>query len=337
MQRNQRVIVITGASAGIGRAITQEFAKQGAKLGLIARGKEKLEATAEEVRNLGGEAIIVCADVSDEVTLEEAAIKIEEALGPIDIWVNNAMVTMLGRIDQVDSQEIKRVMEVNYLGSVNGIKVASKRFLPRNRGHIIQIGSALAYIGIPLQSAYCASKHAIRGFIQSLRVELKIQKSSVNVSEVHLPAVNTPQFEWMKNYLPDHPMPVPPIFEPEVIGRAVAFIADHPRKIMWVGGPTVKSILGAKFAPWLAEWVLARQGIKSQQTGKAPLTHISNMWKPVPIDYGAHGIFGKTAKSRSWQLLANMHREKILLAGIGILGAIGVWQFQRTNLSHIPK
>lgn len=337
MKNLKRVIVVTGASAGVGRAIAQEFAKEGHRLGLIARGVEKLEATAEEIRRLGGEAFCVAADVSDENALEEAALQIEVALGPIDIWVNNAMVTMLGRVEEVSSDEIKRVMEVNYLGSVNGIKVASRRFSPRDRGHIIQIGSALSYIGIPLQSAYCASKHAIRGFIQSFRIELKIKKSSVKISEVHLPAVNTPQFEWMKNYLPEHPMPVPPIFEPEVIGRAVTFIADHPRKIMWVGGPTVKSILGAKFAPWLAEWVLARQGVESQQTDQAPLTRMSNMWKPIPIDYGARGIFEKTAKKRSWQLLLNIHREKILFTGIGLLGAWFLYQSQRMNLSQLPN
>ena len=337
MKNTKRVIVVTGASAGVGRAIAQEFARQGNHLGLIARGEEKLEATAEEIRQLGGEAYYVSADVSDENALEVAAQKIENALGPIDIWVNNAMVTMLGRVDEVSPEEIKRVMEVNYLGSVNGIQIASKRFHKRSQGHIIQIGSALAYIGIPLQSAYCASKHAIRGFIQSFRVELKIKKSPVKISEVHLPAVNTPQFEWMKNYLPEHPMPVPPIFEPEVIGRAVAFIADHPRKIMWVGGPTVKSILGAKFAPWLAEWVLARQGVKSQQTEEAPLTRMSNMWKPIPIDYGARGIFKKKAKERSWQLLLNMHREKLLLGGLGLLGGFFLYHSQRMNLSQLPN
>lgn len=331
MEKSKRVIVVTGASAGVGRAIAQEFAKRGERLGLIARGEEKLMATAEEIRRLGGEAFYVCADVSDENALEEAASKIEKTLGEIDIWVNNAMVTMLGRVDEVSGEEIKRVMEVNYLGSVNGIKIASKRFLPRNRGHIIQIGSALAYIGIPLQSAYCASKHAIRGFIQSFRVELMIKKSAVKISEVHLPAVNTPQFEWMKNYLPKHPMPVPPIFEPEVIGRAVSFIADHPRKIMWVGGPTVKSILGAKFAPWLAEWVLTRKGVESQQTKLSPLTHMSNMWNPIPIDYGATGIFEKKAKARSWQLILNIHRKKVFLAGLSLFGGVLLYRSQGMN------
>lgn len=318
MSQRKRVIVITGASAGVGRAIAEEFARRGDKIGLIARGIEKLKSSEEEVGQLGGEAYAVSADVANAEELERAAHEIEAALGPIDIWINNAMVTMLGRVDDVETEEIKRVMEVNYMGSVNGIKIASKIFHSRDRGHIIQIGSALAYVGIPLQSAYCASKHAIRGFIQSYRVELKIRKSPVKISEIHLPAVNTPQFEWMKNYMPNHPMPVPPIFEPEVIGKAVGFIADHPRRMIWVGSSAVKAILGSKFAPWLAEWVLTRQGVQSQQTEIAPSTHMSNMWKPIPIDYGAHGIFDKIARSFSWQLFLDMHREKFALGALAL-------------------
>lgn len=323
MDNKKRVIVITGASAGVGRAIAQEFARRGEKLGLIARGEEKLESTVEEVQRLGGQAVAVSADVSDEMALEEAASVIERELGPIDIWINNAMVTMIGKIEDVTSEEIKRVMDVNYLGSVNGIKVASRRFLPRDRGHIIQIGSALAFIGIPLQSAYCASKHATRAFIQSYRVELKIKKSNIKLSEVHLPAVNTPQFEWMKNHMAKHPMPVPPIFEPEVIGRAVGYIADHPRRSMLVGGSTVKAVLGAKFAPLIAEWQLARSGVKDQQTDLAPPTNMSNMWEPIAKDYGAHGIFDDKAKDRSWQLEMNIHRGKILAGAlVGLSGLL---------------
>jgi NADP-dependent 3-hydroxy acid dehydrogenase YdfG len=320
--KRERVIVITGASAGVGRAIAQEFAKQGAKLGLIARGEEKLESTVNEVRELGGEALACALDVSDENKLEEAAIEIENKFGPIDIWINNAMVTALGPVSKMSSEEVKRVSDVNYLGSVNGILVANRRFSERSQGHIIQIGSALAYLGIPLQSAYCASKHAIRGFIQSYRVELKASKSLVKISEVHLPAVNTPQFEWMTNHMPEHPMPVPPIFEPEVIGRAVAFIADHPRKEMWVGGPTVKTILGAKFAPWLAEWKLARDGIKDQQTEDAPLTQLSNLWAPISIDFGAKGMFSKVAKQRSIQLWMSMNRKKLGAAGMLVISGV---------------
>ncbi|MFP5385570.1 MAG: SDR family oxidoreductase [Bacteriovoracia bacterium] len=321
---NHKVIVITGASAGVGRGIAQVLAKRGAKLGLIARGEDKLESTVREVEELGGKALACVADVSDYDALEEAAQKIENKFGPIDIWINNAMVTMLGKVQDIQPDEVKHVMDVNYMGSVNGVKIAAKRFLPRNKGHIIQIGSALAFISIPLQSAYCASKHAVTGFLQSFRIELKIAKSKIKLTEVHLPAVNTPQFEWMKNYMPEHPMPVPPIFEPEVIGKAVSFLIDHPRRAMWVGGPTVKSILGAKFAPWIAEWKLARSGIQSQQTELAPPTHQTNLWEPLPVDYGATGIFDEKAKDRSWQLLFSMNRN--LIAGAGVL-AIGVGLF----------
>lgn len=326
---SNKVIVVTGASAGVGRAIVDELAKEGAKIGLIARGEEKLLSTVEEVRKLGGDAIACAVDVSDLDQVEEAAKIIEEKFGPIDIWINNAMVTMLGRVKDIKSDEVRHVMDVNYIGSVNGVMVASRRFLPRNRGHIIQIGSALAYLGIPLQAAYCASKFAIRGFLQSFRIELKMSKSKVKLSEVHLPAVNTPQFEWMRNYLPKHPMPVPPIFEPQVIGRAVRFIIHNPRPEMWIGGPTVKAILGAKFLPWVAEWQLARHGIDDQQTEQFPPTRQSNFWEPLSKDYGFKGVFSSVAKKQSWQLLASMNRN--LLAGAGVLLAASATFFWKKN------
>jgi len=332
---SKKVIVVTGASAGVGRAIVQELARDGAKIALIARGIEKLESTADEVRSLGGEALVCPVDVSDYQQLENAAQEIEEKFGPIDIWINNAMVTMLGKVKDIKSSEVRHVMDVNYIGSVNGVMVASRRFFQRNRGHIIQIGSALAYLGIPLQSSYCASKFAVRGFLQSFRIEMKISNTKVKLSEVHLPAVNTPQFEWMKNYLPEHPMPVPPIFEPQVIGRAVRYIIDHPRSEMWIGGPTVKSILGAKFAPWLAEWKLSRSGIKDQQTDNARPTHQNNLWRPLPIDYGAKGIFSPIAKKHSWQLLASMNRNLIAGASAVLAGsAFFLWKksHRRENL-----
>lgn len=314
-----RVIVITGASAGVGRAVAQEFAKRGDCLGLIARGREKLESTLKEVQELGGRAIAIQADVSNELELENAAIEIEKVFGPIDIWVNNAMVTMLGSVNEISSSEIKRVMDVNYMGSVNGILVANRRFLPRDRGHIIQIGSALSYISIPLQSAYCASKHAVHGFVQSFRIELKANKQKIKISEVHLPAVNTPQFEWMKNHTNKHPMPVPPIFQPELMAQAVAYIADHPRKELWVCWPSIKAILGVKLAPWLAEWKLAKDGINSQQTLRAPVTNVDNMWKPITRDYGARGIFSDVAKDSSVMLWMDMHRSYVFFLIIFIL------------------
>lgn len=330
--KNQ-VVVITGASAGIGRAIAHEFAKKGACLGLIARGKEKLESTRQEVTSLGCRAITYSADVSHEKDLEEAARRIENEFGPIDIWINNAMVTMIGEVRDISSEDVRRVMDVNYLGSVNGILIANRRFLPRNKGHIIQIGSALAYLSIPMQSAYCASKHAIHGFIQSLRIELRAQKSKVKVSEVHLPGINTPQFEWMKNYTNKHPMPVPPIFEPELMAKAVAYIAEHPRKELWVGLPTVKAILGEKLVPWLAEWRLSRMGIQSQQTDKLAPTGINNLWSPVERDYGARGIFEEEAKDKSSFLWMSMHRIFVSFIFIvsGIVGGVNIFSKDRKN------
>lgn len=295
-----KVVVVTGASAGVGRAIAQMMARKGAKLALLARGIEKLRSTLLDLNELGAQAYIYSVDVSDENALEEVAKKIELEIGPIDIWINNAMVTMIGEVKDITTSEVRRVMEVNFIGSVNGTLVAYRRFLPRNQGHIIQVGSALAYISIPLQSAYCASKHAVHGFIQSLRIELRASQSKIELSEVHLPAVNTPQFEWMKNHTKKHPMPVPPIFEPELMAQAVVAIAEFPKKELWVGFPTIKAIIAEKLAPWLAEWKLKISGFKSQQTEIAPYSSINNMWQPVEKDYGARGIFSGQAKGRSF-------------------------------------
>jgi short-subunit dehydrogenase len=322
-KKRERVIVITGASAGVGRAIAVEFAKQGARLGLIARGEEKLDSTLEEVTALGAMASMYTADVSQENELEAAAKKIEEELGPIDIWINNAMVTVLGKVQDLSSEEIKRVTDVNYHGSVNGILVASRRMLPKNKGHIIQIGSALAYQAIPLQSAYCASKFATRGFIQSFRIELKAANSKIKLSELHLPAINTPQFEWMRNHMEEHPMPVPPIFQPELVGRAVAYVADHYRREMWLGGPAVKVILGSKLAPRIAEWQLSRMGIKDQQTDKVPQKGEDNLYEPVSEDYGARGEFSDEARDKSYQFWLSKNRG-LLSAGAALMTGIGL-------------
>lgn len=321
-----KVVVITGASAGVGRAIARDLSARGAKVALIARGIVKLRATQKEIQDSGGEAEVYTLDVSSESALEEAAIGIEKTLGPIDIWINNAMVTMIGEVKDISSEEVKRVMDVNYLGSVNGILVAQRRFHERGKGHIIQIGSALAYLSIPLQSAYCASKHAIRGFIQSLRIELKATKSPIQVSEVHLPAVNTPQFEWMQSHIKKHPQPVPPIYEPELMAEAVAHIIEHPKKEIWVGEKTVEAILGEKFAPWLAEWQLARKGFQFQETDIAPVTGVSNMWAPVEEDFGARGIFEEEAKEKSLFIWSELHKIK---AGLGVLGLLGLAYLSR--------
>src|SRR5438093_3561576 len=240
---SRRVVVITGASAGVGRAVACEFAKQGARIGLIARGVDRLNAAKKEIEELGGEALVLPLDVADADAIDRAAQQVEETFGPIDIWVNNAMVTVFAPIKDLTADEIKRVTEVTYLGVVYGTMAALRRMLPRDRGTIVQVGSALAYRGIPLQSAYCAAKHAIDGFMDSLRCELIHDGSGVHVTMVHLPALNTPQFRWVKSRLPRKAQPVPPIYQPEVAAEAIHWAAHHRRRELWVGAPTVQAIL----------------------------------------------------------------------------------------------
>src|SRR5215472_11069765 len=260
-------VIVTGASAGLGRAIAHEFGRAGARVGLISRDLPALEATAVEVENLGGTAATYAADVSDDGAVEAAAASFEERLGPIDVWVNNAMVSVFSPIKEMDAKEYRRVTEVNYLGYVHGTLSALHRMLPRDRGRIIQVGSALAMRSIPLQSAYCATKHAIVGFTDSLRCELYHDNSNVKVVVVHMPAMNTPQFTWVKSRLPRMPQPVPPIYEPEVGARMVvhAALVDCPRREYWVGGSTVKAILGQKTVPGLLDKYLGKNGYESQQ------------------------------------------------------------------------
>ncbi|MGI8495633.1 MAG: SDR family oxidoreductase, partial [Pyrinomonadaceae bacterium] len=254
------VIVITGASAGLGRAIARRFAQTGAHLGLIARGRDGLEGAKADVENLGGKAIIIEGDVADPETTEKAAQIVEDKFGEIDIWINNAMVSVFSPVKEMQPEEYKRVTEVTYLGVVYGTLAALRRMLPRDRGVIVQVGSALAYRGIPLQSAYCASKHAIQGFMDSLRSELIHDKSNVRTSMVQMPAMNTPQFSWVKSRLPNKPQPVPPIYQPEVGAEAVYFVAHNDRREMYVGYPTVEAIVGNKIVPGYADKYLAKGG-----------------------------------------------------------------------------
>jgi short-subunit dehydrogenase len=236
------------------------------------------------------------------------------------------MVTVLGPIKELTSEEIKRVTDVTYHGSVNGILVSVRRMLPRDQGHIIQIGSALAQ-SIPLQSAYCGAKHAVRGFLESFRIELMHDKSKVQLSEVHLPAVNTPQFEWMRNHMPHHPKPASTIYQPEVIAKAVIHVADNPRREFWVGGTTIKSIVANRFVPWLAERQLAKKGYSGQQDQELPTTPLDNLWQPVRVDYGAHGKFDKKSKKSSLQLWLNMNRKFIGLVG-GLALGLGLQKYR---------
>ena len=316
-------VVVTGASAGLGRAIAQEFAKTGARVGLISRDQAALNATAAEVKKLGGTAAVYVADVSDDQAIEAAATYFEGTLGLIDVWVNNAMVSVFSPIKEMEAAEFRRVTEVNYLGYVHGTLTALRRMLPRNRGRIIQVGSALAVRSIPLQSAYCATKHAIVGFTDSLRCELIHDKSSVRAIVVHMPAMNTPQFTWVKSRLPNLPQPVPPIYRPEVGARAVlhAGLTESPRREYWVGGSTVKAILGQRLVPGLLDLYLGKTGYKAQQREVLDSPdRPNNVYQPVSTSLGVDGPFG--TKSRPFSLEAEVSKHRgWFLVGCGVLGA----------------
>ncbi|TAK00097.1 MAG: SDR family NAD(P)-dependent oxidoreductase [Candidatus Manganitrophaceae bacterium] len=318
------VVVITGASAGVGRALVREFAQRKAKIGLLARGKDGLEGARKEVEAAGGEALVLPTDVADPDQVEAAAAAVEQAFGPIDIWVNNAMVTVISPFKEMTAAEFRRVTEVTYLGAVYGTMAALKRMLPRDRGTIVQVGSALAYRSIPLQSAYCGAKHGIKGFTDSIRSELIHDKSRVRITMVQLPALNTPQFSWAKTRLPNQPQPVPPIFQPEVAAEAIYWAAHHDRRELSVGWPTVKAIEGNKVIPGFLDWYLAGFGYTGQQTDQpVDPNRPDNLWEPVPGDHGAHGLFDKKAKPLSMQLSIDLRRGWAA-AGVALLAvAIG--------------
>ena len=319
-----RVVVVTGASAGVGRATARRFAEEGDAVALIARGKERLEAAAREVEALGGRALTLPLDVAEPQALEAAAEQVEEELGPIDVWVNNAMATVYAPVARLTPDEFRRVNEVTFLGSVWGTMTALRRMLARDRGTIVQVGSALAYRGIPLQSAYCAAKHALEGFLDSLRTELLHDGSNVRVTAVELPALNTPQFSWGRTKMPRQPQPVPPIFQPEVAADAIVWVVENPRRELYVGWPTVQAIVGNKIAPGLADLYLARTGYDAQQIDEpVPPDRPDNLFEPVPGDFAAHGRFDDRAKTRSVQLWLTKHRSWVLAgalaAGLGAL------------------
>jgi NAD(P)-dependent dehydrogenase (short-subunit alcohol dehydrogenase family) len=321
--QKKEVVVITGASAGVGRATVREFARHGASIGLIARGTDGLEAARREVEQEGGRAIALAVDVADPEQVEAAAERVERELGPIDIWVNDAMTSVFSPIKEMTAEEFRRVTEVTYLGYVYGTLSALKRMLPRDRGTIVHVGSALAYRSIPLQAAYCASKHAVLGFFASLRTELLHDESNVRTTMVQMPALNTPQFGWVRSKLPRKAQPVPPIFEPEVAARAIYYAAHHPRRREYfVGGSTVKAIFGNKIAPSLADHILARSGYESQQyDGRKDPNRPDNLFDPVPGDHGAHGTFGDRAASQSWEFWAESH---VGYLAAGLCAAVGV-------------
>lgn len=316
------VVVVTGASAGLGRAIARRFGEAGASVALLARGTEGLAGAAREVEEAGGRALVLPADVASWEEVDAAATRAEEELGPIDVWVNNAMASVFSPIVQMRPEEYRRVSDVTYLGSVHGTLAALRRMIPRDRGSIVQVGSALAYRGIPLQSAYCAAKHAIQGFMDSLHCELIHDGTHVKVSSVHLPAMNTPQFDWVKSRLPRRAQPVPPIYEPEVGAEAVFWAAHHDRRELWVGAPTVMAILGNRVAPGLLDRYLAATGFDSQQTEEPEdPARPDNLWAPVPGDRGARGRFSDRSSDYSPLLWTATHRQALALGALLAAGA----------------
>src|SRR5713226_9387963 len=303
---HEEVVVITGASAGVGRATAQLFGKRKARIGLIARGRDGLEAAKREIEAAGGQALVLPLDVADQDAVEQAAFEVEKAFGPIDIWISNAMLSVFSPIMQMQPDEYRRVTEVTYLGYVWGTLAALRRMRPRDRGAIVQVGSALAYRGIPLQSAYCAAKHAIQGFHDSLRCELIHDKSNVRVVMVNMPALNTPQFRWVKSRLPRKGQPVPPIFQPEIAAEAIVWAAYSNRREINVALPTSAAVIGNNLAPGLLDHYLARYGYDSQMTDEPEdPRRPDNLWKPLPGDRGAHGAFDDRAHDRSIELELN--------------------------------
>jgi NAD(P)-dependent dehydrogenase (short-subunit alcohol dehydrogenase family) len=320
-----RTVVITGASAGIGRAIARGFGGRGDRVGLVARGEAGLEGALKEVEFLGGHALVVPTDVAEFAQVQSAAQLVEETFGPIDIWVNVAFTSVFAPFWEIGPEEFARVTQVSYLGYVHGTHVALQLMRPRNHGTIVQVGSALGERSIPLQSAYCGAKHAVNGFTSAVRCELMHEKSRVRVTVVQMPAVNTPQFSWVLSRLPHEPQPVPPIYQPEVAARAVVFAADHPgRRQYWAGGSTVATLLANRVAPSLLDRYLARTGFKSQQTEQpAAPDRPANLWEPLDgkkgRDFGAHGGFDERSHSRSWELRASENARALTISTVSSL------------------
>lgn len=328
------VVVVTGASAGVGRAAAREFGKHGARVALLARNEDGLEGAKREIEAAGGEALPIPTDVADHEQVEAAAQRVEEEFGPIDIWVNVAMTTVFAPLKDIEPEEFKRATEVTYLGYVYGTMSALKRMLPRDRGTIVQVGSALSYRAIPLQAPYCGAKFGVRGFTDSVRTELMHDGSNVHITMPQLPGVNTPQFDHCRSKMPYHPQPVPPIYQPEVAARAIYWAAYHPkRREMYVGTSSVLTILGNKFVPGLADRYLARTGYNSQQTSE-PVEgsyRPGNLFEPLGGDRGAHGSFDGQAHKRSPQLWATKNRGRLALAAGATLAGAAIMASKRLS------
>jgi short-subunit dehydrogenase len=329
-------VVVTGASGGVGRAAARRFADRGYDVALLARGSEGLRAAADEVRSRGVRAVAISVDVADTAAVERAADEIEESLGPIDLWVNNAFSSVFGTFDQISPAEFERITQVTYLGFVNGTRAALSRMRSRNSGTIVQVGSALAHRGIPLQSAYCGAKHAIMGFTEALHCELMHEHSAIRLTIVALPALNTPQFSWVANRLARKPRPVPPIYQPEVAARSIVYAAEHPRRReYWVGLSTAMTVLGNRIAPGVLDHYLGRAGARSQLSPEPPDPDdgTGNLWQPADgaggHDFGAHGRFDDAALRYSPQAWASQHRGALAM-GAGAAAVVGAaWLLRR--------
>ncbi|MGI9033747.1 MAG: SDR family oxidoreductase [Acidimicrobiales bacterium] len=329
---SHRVVVVTGASGGVGRAVARRFGEAGDTVAVVARGQAGLEAAAAEIDAAGGHAVVMRADTSVAEQVQDVADRVEREVGPIDVWVNDAFTSVFAPFTEITADEYRRVTEVSYLGYVYGTQAALRHMRQRDRGVIVQVGSALAYRGIPLQSAYCGAKHAIQGFTESVRCELLHERSRVRITMVQMPALNTPQFSWVLSRLPRHPQPVPPIYQPEVAARAVLWAAEHDRREWWVGASTAATLLANAVAPGVLDWYLARTGFDSQQTSQPVADdRPANLWEPVDgaDDYGAHGIFDDRSHSASPQWWATAHRRQLLAGATGVAAAALGWRSRR--------
>jgi NAD(P)-dependent dehydrogenase (short-subunit alcohol dehydrogenase family) len=333
MAQKRSVVVVSGGSAGVGRAIVREFASQGYDVAVLARGRAGLDGAVQDVEAARGRALGIETDVSVLPEVEAAAEKVERELGPIDVWVNVAFVGALRFFWDTDDATYRRITDVTYYGQVNGTRAALARMRPRNRGVIVQVGSALGFRGIPLQSAYCGAKHATKGFTESVITELKHERSKVRVCMVQLPGVNTTQFDWNDNEFDQHPMPVPPIFQPEVPARMVRFVAEHPRRNAWVGVSTAYTILGNRVAPWFLDWYLGRTGVKGQLSDQDGPRRGSNVNAPKDdeSDAGAHGMFDDKAHSHDPWSWVSMHRIGVAAAAATALTTGAVAQLRRVR------
>ncbi|HET6848363.1 MAG TPA: SDR family oxidoreductase [Gaiellales bacterium] len=325
-----KVVVVTGGSAGVGRATVRAFADRGYDVAVLARGTDGLEAARREVEAAGGRGLAIPVDVSDADAVEDAAQRTEDELGPIDVWVNNAMVTIFARLQDIEPEEFRRATEVTYLGTVWGTMSALRRMRPRDRGTIVQVGSALAYRGIPLQSPYCGAKHAIQGFVDSIRAELINEHSRVHLTMVQMPALNTPQFSWCRSRMGKESQPVPPIFQPEVAAEAIVWSAEHRKRELWVGWPTVKAIVANGISALAVDHYLGRKGVSSQLLDEPlPPGRKDNLFEPVPGDHGAHGTFDGESRPVSRELEASLNRRVIAAAAAG--GVLAVRALRRNG------